>query len=562
MSFDLLSSGTRFQGLDIFVEQKFPVSNDDFKTHYGIEPRRAAFFDIPWHEDMVYFMRKEELSQASSLKGRFPGLFLLTFEDLESISEELVNYVMPVKETSTAVNHMLELIEGLILERKKVSLLKIAQKQSSTVFKEAGAFIGELDKAGSGLDPVIETSLSLDNELLSEKSLKSFIEKTRDHFSALNLWHDLNLFSLDEVVEKQGHEEGWEVFPLDWLGLPHFLAYRLNEEQGKRSSLGLALFLEWLEKYAAFNMHQTVGEESNGLWEEALSQIPLPLALINEHGELLVYNQRFTRLNYSPRECLNLADDEAVEIQKEFYKVRRVSIDKKEGLLSLFLFINNEQLKNEGPTPKNLKSISSQELGIISSSIAHELNNPLAGILAAIALLELEDWQNDEVDALEDMKNSARRCKTLVEIFLGFSRTRDKQQRQGTLREALGQALDLLRFRMIESDVRIEVDVESGGEPFKRYVNFSLGSMVLYLVLGEVLTSFNHHRLVLGAKDLKVLKTLYKEENDRITLTFPRDFEIAGRMEDSKLIKYLVDVLGLEFEIDHNKVIFLDWKLI
>ena len=182
--------------------------------------------------------------------------------------------------------------------------------------------------------------------------------------------------------------------------------------------------------------------------------------------------------------------------------------------------------------------------------------------MAAIALLELEDWQKDEVDALEDMKNSARRCKTLVEIFLGFSRTRDKQQRQGTMREALGQALDLLRFRMIESDVRIEVDVEGGGEPFKRYVNFSLGSMVLYLVLGEVLTTFNHHRLVLGEKDLKTLKTLYKEENDRITLTFPRDFEVADRVEDSKLIKYLVDVLGLEFEIDHNKVTFLDWKLI
>lgn len=559
MSLDLLSAVSRFKDLDIFVENKFDISDDDLQTRYGFLPKRAPFFDIPWHQDMVYFMRKEEFGQAAALKGRFPGLFLLSFEELTG--EEL-QFIMPVKEDASGVINILEFIESLLNERKKVELLKVAQRQSASVFKEAGLWTGEVKEEKGSMDEVIQYFLDLDNELLNEKELSDFINKTREHFSSLDLWQDLILADLDEVVEKQKEDKRWQVFPLDWLGLPHFLAYRLNEEQGRRSHLGLALFLEWLEKYAAFNMHHSIGEQNNSLWEEALTEIPIPVASINDRGDLLIYNQRFTRLNTSPRECLNYNDEDAVEIQKEFYKVKRIPIEKQDGDAYLFLFINNEQLKSESPRSKDLKSISSQELGIISSSIAHELNNPLAGILAAIGLLELEDWGNEEEAALADMKKSARRCKTLVEIFLGFSRARDTQQRQATLRESLGQALDLLRFRMIESDVRIEVDVESGGEPFKRYVNFSLGSMVLYLVLGEVLTLFNHHRLVLGERDLKILKTSYKEEQDRVSLSFPKDFEFSERISDSKLIKYLVDVLGLELEMDRNKVTFSDWKLI
>jgi len=160
------------------------------------------------------------------------------------------------------------------------------------------------------------------------------------------------------------------------------------------------------------------------------------------------------------------------------------------------------------------------------------------------------------------MKTSAKRCKSLVEIFLGFSRTRDQHQKEGPIRNALSQALDLLRFRMIESDVRIEVDIENSNGPFKRYINLSLSSMILYLLLGEVLTLFNHYRLVLGEQSLKILKASYKEEKDRVILTLNHDLELSSKVISSKLIQYLVEVQGLELEIDQNKIILTDWKLI
>lgn len=558
MGFDLLSSQERFSDLDIFVESKFSISDEELQTQYGFIPKRAAFFNIPWAENMIYIMRSEEFSQAPSLIGKFPGLFILS---LEEVPETLQPFIFQVSNESVEFNRTLEFIRGVIAEKEKAELLKEAQSLSGKLFREAGQFISEVEKQSpKEMSEVIKSFLRLDDDLLLEKNLNTFIKKSSDTFSELGLWSQLELAEISDVEEKRKEDPSWEFFPLDWLGLKNFLLYKPIEANSKKVSFGMALFLEWLERYTTINTLNT--DENHTLWEETVSQIPLPLALINVEGDLLIYNQRFTRLNFPPRDCLNLENDEAVEIQREYFKVKKIEIDKEEGTSYLFLFVNSDQLKQEKSGGKNLKSISSQELGIISSSIAHELNNPLAGILAAIALLELEDWDAEELDALNDMKTSAKRCKTLVEIFLGFSRTRDREQKQGTMREALGQSLDLLRFRMIESDVRIEVDVESSSEPFKRYVNLSLCSMILYLVLGEVLTLFNHHRLVLGLRDLKTLKTNYKEENEKVSLSIMSDIDIGSKIRDSKLIKYLIDVQGLEMEVEKNKIIFYDWKLL
>ncbi len=558
MSFDLLNANDRFSSLDIYAEYKFPLTDEEFQTHFGVSPKRGAFFDIPWHEDMVYFMRDEELSQAASLKEKYPGIFLLSFAH---VPEEVRQWVYPLAEGDAQVLNTLHFIQGVMRERKKLKILQQAQSQSSLLFKEASLYIGHLEKVGS-MSPIVETFLTLNNDLLKLEKLQDFIYQSQEHFIKIDPWKELKLSSLDEMIDMKKEDDQWELFPLDWMGLPHFLGFRLFPERKREGYFALSLFLEWLEKYAAFHSEDTEEESNLSLWDEALGQIPIPLALINTHGDLLVYNQRFTKLNIIPRDCLAFANDEAIEVKRELFKVKKIEINRSDGLCYLFLFSNNERLKSEHPQSNSVKSISSQELGIISSSIAHELNNPLAGILAAIGLLELEDWKEDESDALKDMKNSAKRCKTLVEIFLGFSRAKDKQQRQGTIREALGQALDLLRFRMIESNIRIEVEVESASEPFKRYVNLSLASMIFYLVLGEILTLFNHYRLVLREKDLKVLMTHFKEETDKITLTFPKDFDLGDKITDSKLIKYLVDVLGLQMELENNRLTLQDWKLL
>src|SRR5207244_298957 len=102
---------------------------------------------------------------------------------------------------------------------------------------------------------------------------------------------------------------------------------------------------------------------------------------------------------------------------------------------------------------------SGQELGIISSSIAHELNNPIAGIQAALSLLQLDESLNQEAtQTLVEMKNGAMRCKQLIETFLGFSRANPKnivsESTMSPIDICYQQAQNLLRFRTVESGIR------------------------------------------------------------------------------------------------------------
>ena len=65
-----------------------------------------------------------------------------------------------------------------------------------------------------------------------------------------------------------------------------------------------------------------------------------------------------------------------------------------------------------------------EELGLISSSIAHELNNPLGGILSFIQIMKMElPKQHILVTDLNMMHETALRMKKIIEDLLIFSRS-------------------------------------------------------------------------------------------------------------------------------------------
>jgi signal transduction histidine kinase len=65
-----------------------------------------------------------------------------------------------------------------------------------------------------------------------------------------------------------------------------------------------------------------------------------------------------------------------------------------------------------------------EELGLISSSIAHELNNPLGGILSYIQIMKMEmTAQNPLMSDLNLMHETGLRMKKIIEDLLIFSRS-------------------------------------------------------------------------------------------------------------------------------------------
>ncbi|MCB0365201.1 MAG: ATP-binding protein [Bdellovibrionaceae bacterium] len=86
------------------------------------------------------------------------------------------------------------------------------------------------------------------------------------------------------------------------------------------------------------------------------------------------------------------------------------------------LFFRNvtDQLRMERQVLEGAKMA---ELGTIGSSIAHELNNPLGGIMSFLQLIRMDLDPDSEIkEDIEAMEEAARRCKEIVENLLGFAR--------------------------------------------------------------------------------------------------------------------------------------------
>ncbi len=278
------------------------------------------------------------------------------------------------------------------------------------------------------------------------------------------------------------------------------------------------------------------------LWESVLDGIPFPVALLSDTGEIYQHNSLFSKLNLTPADCLKYKLREKILINDIPYNIFRKAVHHLDETKVLFVFFTESFfLKGDG----NLTP-SGQELGIISSSIAHELNNPIAGIQAALSLLMLDENMYEEAkQTLVEMKNGAIRCKQLIETFLGFSRANPGNL--NTLESSLSpieicyqQAQNLLRFRTVESGIRFNFAFSRHSE-FRASVNLSLLTMTFYLILGELMTLYSHHLLISDKNQIeKVIKGEIIESSQEIQIQL-HELNIST-LSLSKLIQNLLTI--------------------
>jgi PAS domain S-box-containing protein len=101
-------------------------------------------------------------------------------------------------------------------------------------------------------------------------------------------------------------------------------------------------------------------------------------------------------------------------------------------------------------------------LGRLAAGVAHEINNPLAGILiyAEALLKEIADrprWRED----LQEIITQTLRCKQIVTRLLEFSRQSLGQRVLFDLNEIIRRCVDLLARQSLFHDVQIVLDLET-----------------------------------------------------------------------------------------------------
>ena len=290
----------------------------------------------------------------------------------------------------------------------------------------------------------------------------------------------------------------------------------------------------------------------NILFEEVFSKLPIPVALFSSNGELLLHNSHFLSLEILPSDCMNLVDGEKYEKGDHVYAINRMESENNGENFTCLIFSSDNACVKEKP------NVSSSELGIIASSIAHELNNPLAGMLAAIELLAIEeDWDDETMTSICEMKESVKRCSELVSIFLGFSRKGPLHTETGLLQNAFKQAVGLLRFRMIESNIRLKINVSESCGIFEMNLNTSVMAMIFYLILGEIMTVHSHTRLVVSGESntADVISGTMLETEKTMEILFDVPIDEIEKLKDMKLLSHLLNFEKLDMILTRNKLV-------
>ncbi|MBU0909659.1 MAG: cache domain-containing protein [Proteobacteria bacterium] len=156
---------------------------------------------------------------------------------------------------------------------------------------------------------------------------------------------------------------------------------------------------------------------------------------------------------------------EMISVMRQIKKGRmdkRVRVQGNDELAELAETFNamSEKLKENKEIESNLAQQGRiASLGVLSSSVAHEINNPLGVIQGYVGYLE---GKIDELDPnhkiVREIKQENRRCMKIVNNLLSYTRTPLPDPRQTDLNELLGQIVGLIAGHQELRNVAVERD--------------------------------------------------------------------------------------------------------
>ena len=94
-------------------------------------------------------------------------------------------------------------------------------------------------------------------------------------------------------------------------------------------------------------------------------------------------------------------------------------------------------------------------MGELVSGVAHELNNPLTGVLGYAQLLMGGQMDARQRKSVERIFESALRCQKIVQNLLAFARRHPSEKRHLGLNGIVEKTLDLKAYQLRVNNVRV-----------------------------------------------------------------------------------------------------------
>ncbi|MBC7421445.1 MAG: hypothetical protein H7328_12030 [Bdellovibrio sp.] len=222
----------------------------------------------------------------------------------------------------------------------------------------------------------------------------------------------------------------------------------------------------------SFNLQSL--QQSERLFDLAFHSSPHPILVIDRHYQVVQanlaaeqstlgshYKTKCYELLFNRKSvCVGCALGKNFEVQKEMKTFRvqssHFNLDNDEEH-DYWVHLYEDISEQKSVEHKFQQTARLAELGLVSSSIAHELNNPLGGILSYLQIMKLDlasnhPFQND----IEMMNQTALRMKKIIEELLIFSRKEDSFQLESqSLLKLLQKNLELLQMQLKKENLKV-----------------------------------------------------------------------------------------------------------
>lgn len=222
------------------------------------------------------------------------------------------------------------------------------------------------------------------------------------------------------------------------------------------------------------NLMLSRAEETKAVWEASFDAVEDAVAILDQNFQVLRGNRAYSRFTETPLRMLQgqnpgfvsaadlakfpLGQSSEFEISHAGRQYRAFFDPIPEPLGAGSYVLRFHDITEERTlTEKILAKEQVAELGILVGSVAHEINNPIGGILA-IGQIQLKDLQpsNPLHADMENIVQSAERCRKIIQTMLSLVRKADEEKKSLGIVECIQSALDLLGSEAKRLQVRLK----------------------------------------------------------------------------------------------------------
>ena len=287
----------------------------------------------------------------------------------------------------------------------------------------------------------------------------------------------------------------------------------MTEHADTRNSAQKLLELEEIKKTLEEKVNERTQqlEQAKKEWERTFDAIDDPVVILSDDYKVLRANLALSRIvkqdirniiNHNCYEllmerdtpCENCPIHTTVAEQKGLEaEIHQIEQGKTYHLRSFPMSQEPPRIVHEYRDITEKKAIQKQmmitdklsSLGLLAGGVAHEINNPIAGILAQTQLLLMDSHEDNPFleQALKEIEKAAHRCRKIVQDLLNFSRQKPTVQKEKQqLNQIIHHTLEL--YTLLPHKERTDVESNLDEDlPTSRLDADKLQSVILNLLI-------------------------------------------------------------------------------